>query len=133
MSGLKEKVVYVEKRYCETCDSWTETPATYCKQCGSKLTYSPQKCSTDLVRFEDVEQEIGKIENEKRIQEKFLAHVSVENEELKQKLQLILENIKSRDRWDSKLSPKTNYRLLQERYEQLEKIVEELLKEEKAK
>jgi len=55
MSGLKEKVVYVEKRYCEICDSWTETPATYCKQCGSKLTYSPQKCSTDLVRLEDAE------------------------------------------------------------------------------
>jgi len=53
-SSLEEKVVFVEKRYCEKCKVWTETPANYCKQCGSKLTFSPQKCSTDLIKFEDV-------------------------------------------------------------------------------
>lgn len=43
---------------------------------------------------------------------------------LREALQAIYEKVKNRDRWDSELSAKTNYRLLQERYEQIEKMLE---------
>jgi len=99
MSSLKEKAIYTEKRYCETCDSWTETPSTYCKQCGSKLTYSPQKCSTDLIRLEDAQQEIenqeSKIvgENEDILIQMWLDEIDANRQErleLKQKLDELL-------------------------------------------
>jgi len=44
-----------------------------------------------------------------------------------EKLQKLLEIVKNRDRWDKELSAKTNYRLLQDRFETIEKIIEKLL------
>ena len=63
MSKLsEEKVVFVEKRYCDKCGEWTESPANYCKNCATKLTYSPQKCSTNMARVDDVEELIRSIQ-----------------------------------------------------------------------
>jgi len=35
---------------------WTETPAVHCKNCGVKLTYSPQKSVSGNVSKDDVKE-----------------------------------------------------------------------------
>ena len=45
----------------------------------------------------------------------------------KQKLQKLYEIVKNRDRWDKELSVKTNYGLLQSRFETIEEILKDFL------
>jgi len=47
--------------------------------------------------------------------------------DLERELEVIYLTIKNRDRWDSVLSAKTNYSLLQDRFEKLEKDIKNIL------